>query len=159
MCAERTEWKVSDIVLGTGRITDVEGEKIGRLAIDRGVNYFDTSPDYSGSGSEQAMGRVIAGVPRDQIFVATKFCTPEGHLPTGTSVERYQQAIDESLGRLGLDYVDLVHIHSCDSVERLLDENAHEAFDRLKEQGKVRFLGVSTHTPNLEAVATAALGG
>ncbi len=50
-----------------------------------------------------------------------------------------------------------MHVHSCDSVERLMDENVHEAFDRLKEQGKVRFLGVSTHTPNLEAVANAAI--
>jgi len=50
-----------------------------------------------------------------------------------------------------------VHIHSCDSVARLMDENVHEAFDRLKEQGKVRFLGVSTHTPNLAEVANAAI--
>ena len=58
----RTGWEVSDIVLGTGAIRDENGEKIARLAIDRGVNYFDTSPDYSGSGSEQAMGRAIRGV-------------------------------------------------------------------------------------------------
>ena len=49
--------------------------------------------------------------------------------------------------------VDLIHIHSCDTIERLMSENVHEAFDQLKEQGKARFLGVSTHTPNLEAVA------
>ena len=55
----RTGWNVSDIVLGTGRIEGEDGEQIGRLAIERGVNYFDTSPDYSGSGSEQAMGRAI----------------------------------------------------------------------------------------------------
>ena len=45
----RTGWKVSDIVLGTGRIRGEDGEQIARLAIDRGVNYFDTSPDYSGA--------------------------------------------------------------------------------------------------------------
>jgi hypothetical protein len=67
------------------------------------------------------------------------------------------EAVNESLRRLRTDWVDLVHIHSCDSVERLMDENVHEAFDRLKEQGKVRFLGVSTHTPNLEQVADAAI--
>jgi hypothetical protein len=44
-------------------------------------------------------------------------------------------------------------VHSCDEVERLMDENVHEAFDRLKQQGKVRFLGFSTHTPNLVEVA------
>jgi predicted aldo/keto reductase-like oxidoreductase len=94
---------------------------------------------------------------RDKMFVATKFCLPEGHLAPGSSVDAYMRAVEGSLERLQTDWVDLVHIHSCNSVERLMDENAHEAFDRLKEQGKVRFLGVSTHTPNLEAVANAAI--
>jgi predicted aldo/keto reductase-like oxidoreductase len=91
------------------------------------------------------------------MFVATKFCTPQGHLPVGSSVAAYMAAIEGSLQRLQTDHVDLVHIHSCDEVERLMDPNVHEAFDRLKEQGKVRFLGVSTHTPDLELVARTAI--
>ena len=153
----RTGWEVSDIVLGTGRISDDVGERVGRLALERGVNYFDTSPDYSGSGSEAAMGKAIAQVPRDEMFVATKFCTPHGHLPPGTPVAEYKRAIEDSLGRLGLDHVDLVHVHSCDEVDRLMDPNVHEAFDRLKEEGKVRFLGFSTHTPRLEQVVDTAI--
>ncbi len=152
----RTDWKVSDIVLGTGQISGANGEQIARLAIDRGVNYFDTSPDYSGAGSEDAMGRAIKG-KRDELFIATKFCTPAGHLPTGTSVADYKKAIEGSLRRLGTDHVDLVHVHSCDEVDRLMDPNVHEAFDRLKEDGKVRFLGFSSHTPNLVNVANAAI--
>jgi len=152
----RTDWQVSDIVLGTGRIRDENGERIAREAIDRGINYFDTSPDYSGAGSEQAMGRAIRGV-REQLFIATKFCTPIGHLPPGTPVEAYKAAVEASLGRLGTDYVDLVHIHSCDEIDRLLDPNVHEAFAQLKQEGKVRFLGFSTHTPNLVNVANAAI--
>jgi len=151
----RTGWRVSDIVLGTAAIDGEKGEQIGRLAIERGVNYFDTAPDYAGSGSEAAMGRALRG-QRDRLFIATKFCTPTGHLPAGSSVADYKAAIEGSLKRLGTDYVDLCHIHSCDSVARLMDENAHEAFDRLKEEGKVRFMGFSTHTPNLvEVVETA----
>ena len=152
----RTGWEVSDIVLGTGRIRGEDGERIARHAIDRGVNYFDTSPDYSAAGSEQAMGRAIKGV-RDQLFIATKFCMPTGHLPSGTPVAGYKDAVEASLRRLGTDYVDLCHIHSCDEVERLMDPNAHEAFDRLKQEGKVRFLGVSSHTPNLVQVANTAI--
>jgi hypothetical protein len=152
----RTGFEVSDVVLGTGKIRGENGEAIARLALERGVNYFDTSPDYSGSGSEQAMGRAIRGV-RDRLFVATKFCTPTGHLPPGTPVAGYTRAVEESLRRLGTDYVDLCHIHSCDEVERLMDPNVHEAFDRLREQGKVRFLGFSSHTPNLEQVASTAI--
>jgi aryl-alcohol dehydrogenase-like predicted oxidoreductase len=155
----RTDWRVSDIVLGTGGISGEDGEQIGRLAIERGVNYFDTAPDYSGAASESAMGNAMRG-QRDRLFIATKFCTPTGHLPAGSSVADYKAAIDGSLKRLGTDYVDLCHVHSCDSVERLMDENAHEAFDRLKQEGKVRFLGFSTHTPNLvEVVETAIESG
>jgi predicted aldo/keto reductase-like oxidoreductase len=94
---------------------------------------------------------------RQQMFVATKFCQPTGHLAEGSSVEDYMEAVNGSLRRLQTDWVDLVHVHSCNSVARLLDENVHEAFDRLKEQGKVRHLGVSSHTPNLAEVANAAI--
>jgi len=153
----RTGVEVSDIALGSGRIhPDRDGEEIARLAIERGVNYFDTAPDYSETGSEIALGRALKG-RRDQIFVATKFCTPHGHLEEGTPVEQYMKVVEESLVRLQTDYVDLIHIHACNSVGRLLDPNAHEAFDRLKEQGKARFLGFSSHTPNLIEVANAAI--
>jgi predicted aldo/keto reductase-like oxidoreductase len=67
------------------------------------------------------------------------------------------EVIEGSLGRLGTDYVDLIHVHACDDVARLMDSNMHEAFDRLKEQGKARFLGFSSHTPNLMEVAKASI--
>lgn len=153
----RTNFKVSDISMGSGRIEGgPKGEAIAREAIARGVNYFDTAPDYSAFGSELALGKAMVG-HRDKMFVATKFCTRHGHLAEGSSVEDYIAAVEGSLERLQTDYVDLVHIHACDSVERLMDPNVHEAFDRLKAAGKVRFLGFSSHTPNLEAVADAAL--
>lgn len=153
----RTGFEVSDISLGTGGIRGDNGEAIVREALDRGVNYLDTAPDYSGSGSEQAIGRALRGRDRSQLFIATKFCTPAGHLPTGTPVAEYERAIEDSLGRLGTDYVDLVHVHSCDEIDRLMDPNLHEAFDRLKQAGKARFLGFSSHTPNLVQVADQAI--
>jgi len=152
----RTNFEVSDISLGSGRIRGEVGERVARAAIERGVNYFDTAPDYSAAGSELALGKVMRD-QREKMFLATKFCTPQGNLPAGSSVAQYMQVVDESLGRLQTDYVDLVHIHSCDTLERLMDPNAHEAFGRLKQQGKVRFLGFSSHTPNLEAVADKAI--
>jgi predicted aldo/keto reductase-like oxidoreductase len=153
----RTEWPVSDTVLGTGPLRGDEGVKVARLALERGINYIDTAPDYSAAGSEEAVGRAIQGVPRDSIFIATKFCTLTGHLPPGTSVGRYKEVIHDSLGRLGTDYVDLIHVHSCDEVDRLMDPNMHEAFAQLKREGKARFLGFSSHTPNLVEVANTAI--
>lgn len=152
----RTEWKISDIVMGTGPLKGEQGERIVKLAIDRGINYLDTAPDYSGSGSEQIIGRSIKGL-RDEIFLTTKFCTPQGHLPTDAPVSAYKATLEESLARLNTDHVDLIHVHSCDEIDRLMSDNMHEAFDRLKQEGKVRFLGFSSHTPNLVQVANTAI--
>lgn len=149
----RTNAMVSDISLGSARISDVQ---VARYAIERGINYFDTAPDYSDTNSERVLGEAMKG-QRDKIFLATKFCVADGHLPNDTPVPEIIAAVEASLRRLQTDYVDLIHIHSCDRLDRLLAPNIHEAFDRLKEQGKVRFLGVSTHTPNLEQIAHAAI--
>ncbi len=152
----RTNFEVSDVSLGSGGIKGEVGEQVARESIARGINYFDTAPDYSETGSELALGRAMKG-HRDKMFLATKFCTPQGNLPAGTTVADYMAAVEGSLTRLQTDHVDLVHIHSCNTIERLMDPNVHEAFDRLKQQGKVRFLGFSSHTPNLEAVADKAI--
>ncbi|HKK51482.1 MAG TPA: aldo/keto reductase [Myxococcota bacterium] len=153
----RTGWPVSDTVLGAGRLRGEDDVRIVREAFERGVNYIDTAPDYSTAGSEQVVGKAMREIPRDQMFLATKFCTPIGHLPAGTSVARYKEVIHESLRRLETDYVDLIHIHSCDELDRLMDPNVHEAFSQLRQEGKARFLGVSTHTPRLVQVASQAI--
>lgn len=145
----RTGFEMSDIGFGTTRLQNPD---VVRRAIDRGINYFDTAPDYSDSASEKALGQGIQGTPRDQLFLASKFCTADGHLDDDTPVPEVIAAVEDSLVRLKVDFLDLVHIHAVNSVERLMAPNIHEAFDRLKEQGKVRFLGVSSHTPRLETV-------
>jgi aryl-alcohol dehydrogenase-like predicted oxidoreductase len=152
----RTEFSVSDIALGSAGIHGELGERVVRTALDRGVNYIDTAPDYVAEGSERAIGKALVG-RRDEVFLATKFCTPLGNLPAGTSPASYIAAVEASLQRLSTDRVDLIHIHGCDSIERLMDPNVHEAFERLREQGKVRFLGFSSHTPDLVKVANAAI--
>ncbi len=151
----RTEAMVSDISLGSGRIKD---KAVAIHAIDRGVNYFDTAPDYSHTTSETILGEAIRETGgRDKMFLASKFCTADGHMPIDASVAQIMAAVEGSLTRLNTDYLDLVHIHSCDAMERLMAPGLHEAFDRLREQGKARFLGVSTHTPNLEPIARQAI--
>jgi uncharacterized protein len=140
---------MSDISFGCSGLANVATVK---RALERGVNYFDTSPDYSRAGSEQTLGEGIKGFPRDKLFIVSKFCTVDGHLSNDTPTKEVIAAVEASLQRLGTDYLDLAHIHAVNSVERLMNPNIHEAFDRLKEQGKLRFLGVSSHTPQLETV-------
>jgi aryl-alcohol dehydrogenase-like predicted oxidoreductase len=143
-----TGWKMSDVSFGTAHVRDPD---VIRAALDRGINYFDTSPDYSDAESERVVGEGLRG-RRDKAFVASKFCSPDGHLASDTPVAGIVAAVEGSLKRLGTDYLDLCHIHACNDVDRLLAPTFHEAFDRLKEQGKVRFMGVSSHTPELETV-------
>lgn len=145
----RTGMHISDVSFGTSGLNNVAAVK---RALERGVNYFDTSPDYSNASSEQTLGEGIKGHPRDKLFIVSKFCTPDGHLSNDTPAKDVIAAVEASLHRLQIDYLDLAHIHACNSIERLMNPNIHEAFDRLKEQGKLRFLGVSSHTPQLEKV-------
>ena len=145
----RTGMQMSDVSFGTSGLDNAAAVK---HALERGVNYFDTSPDYSRAGSEQTLGEGIKGHPRDKLFIVSKFCTPDGHLDNDTPVKEVIAAVEGSLKRLGTDYLDLAHIHAVNSIDRLMNPNIHEAFDRLKEQGKLRFLGVSSHTPDLEKV-------
>ena len=70
----RTEWPVSDTVLGAGRLKGDEAWKIVKAALERGVNYVDTAPDYSAAGSELVVGRALQEFPREKVFLATKFC-------------------------------------------------------------------------------------
>lgn len=145
----RTGMQMSDISFGCSGLDNVATVK---YALERGVNYFDTSPDYSRAGSEQTLGEGIKGFPRNKLFIVSKFCTTGGHLSSEASVQEVIAAVEASLQRLGTDYLDLAHIHAVNSIKRLMNPNIHEAFDRLKAQGKLRFLGVSSHTPQLETV-------
>ena len=145
----RTGFQMSDISFGCSGLDDAA---VARRGAERGITYFDTSPDYSRAGSELALGTGLRGMRRDALFIVSKFCTPDGHLATDAPVATVIASVEGSLRRLGIDYLDLCHIHACNSLDRLMAPNIHEAFDRLKQAGKVRFIGVSSHTPDLETV-------
>jgi len=140
--------QMSDISFGGAGISDPD---VVTRAVERGINYFDTSPDYSQTGSEQVIGRALKP-HRQKVHIASKFCTGAGHLPPDTPVSDIIAAVEGSLQRLQTDYLDVCILHEVNSLERLMAPTFHEAYDRLHEQGKVRFLGVSSHTPNLEEV-------
>jgi uncharacterized protein len=140
--------QMSDISFGGAGIGNPE---VVAQAVDSGINYFDTSPDYSRTGSEQVIGQALKP-HRSRVFIASKFCTADGHLPRDTPVGEIIGSVEASLRRLQTDYLDVCIIHECNDIDRLMAPSFHEAFDRLREQGKVRFLGVSSHTPNLEQV-------
>jgi aryl-alcohol dehydrogenase-like predicted oxidoreductase len=140
--------KVSEICLGTmtfGRQTDEdEARRLVDLAFDGGINFFDTADAYGSGASETMLGKVLKGRRRDAI-VATKFFNPMGPGPNDSGMSRVHimQAIEDSLRRLQMDYVDIYYIHHVD-VQTPLEEMLR-ALDDLVRQGKVRYIACSNY--------------
>ena len=119
---------------------------IVRTALDLGINFFDTANVYSNGESERILGRALKhfSVKREDVVIATKVFGPVGQGPNdhGLSRKHILHSIDESLRRLGLDYVDLYQIHRFD-LETPLEETL-EALNDVVKAGKVRYLGASS---------------
>jgi aryl-alcohol dehydrogenase-like predicted oxidoreductase len=146
--------KISDISFGTGKLAS---PSMILRAVDRGINYFDTAPDYG--TAEKLMGEAMGKIQRDKIIIASKFCNPvtyPGHLPLGSKKKDYVKAFEGSLKRLKTDYLDVGFVHAIgemskkkdNEVKRLFDEEMLAAVDDLKKSGKLRFLAVSSHGPD-----------
>ncbi|HEY1674949.1 MAG TPA: aldo/keto reductase [Streptosporangiaceae bacterium] len=145
----RTGVQVSSLVLGAmnfgtiGRTTQDEVTAIIDAALDGGINVIDTADMYSQGESEQLVGRAIAG-RRDDIVLATKAALPMGEDPNhrGSSRRWLVTELDNSLRRLGVDYVDLYQIHRWDPATS--DEETLSALTDLQRAGKIRYFGSST---------------
>jgi aryl-alcohol dehydrogenase-like predicted oxidoreductase len=117
-----------------------------RRAWEAGVNFFDTADMYSDGASEAVLGRALKdlAVPREQVVVATKVFNPMGPTPNerGLSAKHIRHAIDASLRRLQLDYVDLYQIHRFDPATPV--EETLGALDAAVKAGKVLHVGASS---------------
>lgn len=142
----RSGLKVSPLCLGAmmfGDRTDyAEASRIVASARDAGVNFIDTADAYAKGESEKIVGKLIAA-DRDDWVLATKVGVPVGEGPHqgGTGRKRLLQAIDQSLDRLGTDYVDIYYLHK-DSLDIPLEETIGTVGDILAS-GKARYFGVS----------------
>jgi aryl-alcohol dehydrogenase-like predicted oxidoreductase len=120
-------------------------EPIVRAAIEGGVTFFDTADTYSAGASEVATGRLLGKLlSRDELVVATKVFMPmtPGENGGGLSRKHVLSAIDASLQRLQMDYVDLYQIHRWDS--RTPIEETMEALHEVVRAGKARYIGASS---------------
>lgn len=115
-------------------------------AIDAGINFFDTANSYSDGSSEEIVGKILReSLARDQYVLATKVYFPLPDLKGGLSRASILQSIDDSLRRLGTDYVDLLQIHRWDYDTPV--EETLEALNDVVKAGKARFIGASSmHT-------------
>lgn len=112
-------------------------------ALNAGINFFDTANSYSDGSSEEILGRALKDFARrEEIVVATKVYFPLTNLSQGLSRKNILQSIDNSLQRLGMEYVDLLQIHRWD-YETPLEETL-EALHDVVQSGKARYIGASS---------------
>jgi len=164
----RTGLAVSEICLGTmtfggdgfwrviGALEQEMSSKLVKAAFDQGVTFIDTADIYSNGLSERVLGQAIKDLPRDELVIATKLFgrmgaygaadTPEAQRRAknanlwGLSRKHAFDAIDTSLERLQLDYVDLYQVHAFDPLTPL--EETLEALDEVVRSGRARYIGL-----------------
>jgi aryl-alcohol dehydrogenase-like predicted oxidoreductase len=144
----RTGLRVSEISLGSwltlgGTVGLEASRKVIRKAWDLGINFYDTADVYSRGEAESVLGEVLSELPRNELVIATKVMGRVWEGPTGEGLSRkhVMDAIDASLRRLRVDYVDLYQAHAPDDDTPL--EETLSTFNDLVRSGKVRYLGVS----------------
>ncbi len=144
----RTGVRVSPLCLGTmnfgGATSDAEAIRIIHAALDAGMNFIDTADVYNDGRSEEVVGRALAG-RRDRVVLATKVHGRMGEGPNDEGVSRLHvlKACDDSLRRLGTDYIDLYQVHR--PVPEVAPDETLGALTDLVRAGKVRYIGCSTH--------------
>ena len=132
--------EVSDIAFGGSRLSDPD---LVRYAFDRGVTYFDTAESYRGGSSEHAVGKALADV-RSEVIIASKT-----KAWSNEDQNAMMQALEASLKRLRTDYIDIYYNHAVNDVDRMRNEQWWEFTERAKQQGKIRFRGMSGHGSRL----------
>jgi len=127
-------------------LEEEESQPFFEQAVEVGINFFDTADLYSMGASEEVLGRALKrlGVARHRAVIATKVYNPMGDDPNerGLSRKHILHSIDDSLRRLGTDYIDLYQIHRFDKTTPI--EETLAALDHAVRQGKVLYLGASS---------------
>ncbi len=146
-----TYLRVPPMGLGTaplgGMYTSVSEEQAVetvRHALEHGMSFLDTAPFYGAGRSEQYVGSALQGVPRDTYVLATKvgrLVRADGSIVYDFSRDGVLRSLEESLQRLKLDRVDILHIHDADNHYREALDNAFPALAELRDQGAIGAVG------------------
>jgi len=138
---------------GAGRTRDPE---LLRAALDAGIVHLDTAHSYGRGQNEELIGSVIKDRPRDSFVIATKVTGPEdrktGFFTKDATSTLFQEKFDTSMKRLGLEYIDILYIHSVVTKEAVMYEPFLNVMQKLKKEGRVKHLGVSTHGNEHEVI-------
>ena len=130
-----------------------------QASYEMGVRHFDTAAYYQYGRNEQMVGKVVSDLGiRDKVIIGTKVYTPaQRRGRTGEDAkQKFMSIFEASLKRLKMDYVDILYMHDVSDPEDVTDPAVHEILAELKEQGRIRAAGVSTHS-QMAAVINAAV--
>ena len=139
----KTGLKVSIVGYGAMRTRD---PAVIHRALDYGINYIDTAHCYMDGYNEIVVGKVLK-TRRKDTFIATKV-----HI---NKVPAMMASLEASLKSLQTDYVDIIQLHNLSEVNQIKNENAMEALQKMKKEGKARFIGFTTHRNQTELLKTA----
>lgn len=146
----KTDLDVSILSFGASSLGSVfrdiqedEGLRTVHTAIDMGINLIDVSPYYGLTKAETVLGKALKEIPRDKFLLSTK-AGRYGVDDFDFSGKRIVSSLEESLKRLNTDYVDILLLHDIEfgSFEQVIEEGI-PALQKLKQQGKIRYLGIS----------------
>jgi aryl-alcohol dehydrogenase-like predicted oxidoreductase len=144
-----TGLKVSELCLGAMTFGRESSEEVSHQILDRfveaGGNFIDTADVYSRGASEAVVGRWLTDRSRDELVIATKVRFPMGEGPNevGLSRKHILSGVEQSLRRLGTDYIDLYQVHCWDHATPL--EETLSTLNSLVQSGKVRYIGASNY--------------
>ncbi|MDR2681315.1 MAG: aldo/keto reductase [Tannerella sp.] len=120
-----------------------DNPSVVRAAYNSGILFFDTANGYQGGKNEEMLGVFFEGKPRDSYVIATKV---KFDYPLHENFEeKFAEQVEVSFKRLKMDYVDIFYIHAIGDVDAIKEPRVIEALKKIKESGKAKFLGVSTH--------------
>lgn len=128
-----------------GPIDETEGIRTVHVAVDNGINLIDTAPYYGLTTAETVLGKALRGIPREKYFLATKVGRyGKTQQDFDFSADRVTQSVDESLQRLGVEYIDFIQVHDMEfgDIEQIIHETI-PALHKVKQQGKARFIGIT----------------
>ena len=152
----KTGMKVPVISFGVMR---ADNPNLCKAAYEKGIKLFDTANGYQNGNNETMLGNLLKDYPRDSFYLATKVkpvgVDREGKPSDQTTAEDFLAKFNTSLSRLKMDYVDILYIHDIRNPEMLEYKPIINAVKKLKKEGKIKFMGFSTHA-NEAAVINAA---
>jgi len=154
----KTDMEIPVVSMGVMR---ADNPNLVRAALDKGIKLLDTAHVYQGGRNEEMLGKLLKDYPRGSYYLATKIIPDSYDKKKGTFTDArkvetsFLKKFDISMKRLSLDYVDILYLHARSTREATLYKTALKVMEKLKKEGRTRYLGVSTHQNEPEVIQAA----